>query len=79
MVSRYVSRFEKLGAPRWVRGFGAVMLALILAGNLALITVSWAPRGGARAYAGLGTLWILALIALRFLLRLCRAMVSSQR
>lgn len=79
MATRYVSRLEKLGALPWVRSLGVVVLALILVGNLALITVSWAPHGGARVYAMLATLWILALIALRFLLRLWRATVSSQR
>ena len=79
MATRYVSRLEQLGAPPWVRGLGVVVLALILVGNLALITVSWAPRGSGRVYAVLATLWILALIALRLLLRLWRATVSPKR
>ncbi len=79
MATRYVSRIEKLGALPWVRGLGVVVLALILVGNLALITVSWVPHGGSQVYAILATLWMLALIALRFLLRLWRATVSPDR
>jgi hypothetical protein len=79
MVTRNVSRLEKLGAAPWVRGLGVATLALILVGNLALITLSWAPRGGARVDAMLVFLWILALIALLFLLRLWRAIVSPRR
>jgi predicted membrane channel-forming protein YqfA (hemolysin III family) len=79
VVTRNVSRLEKLGAPPWVRGLGVVLLALILVGNLAFITFSWVPRGGARVYAILVFLWILALVALLFLLRLWRATVSPER
>jgi predicted membrane channel-forming protein YqfA (hemolysin III family) len=79
MVTRYVSRLEKLGVPPWVRGIGVVVLVLILVGNLALITFSLAPRGDARVYAILVFLWILALVALLFLLRLWRATVSPRR
>jgi hypothetical protein len=79
MVTRNVSRLEKLGAPPWMRGLGISTLALILVGNLALITFSWAPQGGTRVYAILVFLWILALIALLFLLRLWRAIVSPRR
>jgi hypothetical protein len=78
MVTRYVSRFEKLRWPRWARGLGIVALALILVGNLALITLSSVPGSGARVYAMLAILWILALIALGFLMRLWRATVSSR-
>ncbi len=60
-----------------MRGLGVVVLALILVGSLALITVIWAPRGGGRVYATLATLWILALIALRSLFRLWRAILES--
>jgi hypothetical protein len=73
MDTRYLSRLEKLGAPRWMRGLGVVTLALLLIGNLAFITLGWAPRGGARIYATLAFLWILGLVALVFLLRLWRA------
>jgi hypothetical protein len=79
MATRYVSLLEKTGAPLWVRSVCIVALALILLGNLALITVIWAPRGGARVYASLLILWTLALVALGFLLRLWRAMVSPPR
>jgi membrane protein YdbS with pleckstrin-like domain len=76
MATRYVSRLEKLGAPRWMRGLCVVVLALILVGNLAFITLSWAPHGGTQIVAVLACLWILALVALVFLLRLWRATVS---
>jgi len=55
------------------------VLALILAGNLALITFSLAPQGGTRIYAMLAFLWILALVALLFLLRHWRTTVSPRR
>jgi uncharacterized membrane protein len=70
MNSRIVSRLDKWGAPPWVRRLCVVVLALILVGNLALITVTWAPLGGARIGAILALLWILALVALVFLMRL---------
>lgn len=76
MVTRYVSRFEKMGAPLWALRLGVAVLTLLLAGNLALITLNWAPHGGARAYAILAFIWILALGALAFLVRLWRAAVS---
>jgi hypothetical protein len=78
MVTRYVSRLEKMGAPPWVRGLGVAVLAVGLVGNLALITFSWAPHGGARVYAIVALLWILALGALVLLVRLWRATVSRK-
>jgi hypothetical protein len=79
MVTRYVSRFEKIGAPPWVRGLAVAVLALIVVGSLALITFSWAPHGDGRAHSILVFLWVLALVALLFLLRLWRAIVSPRR
>jgi hypothetical protein len=79
MATRYVSRLEKRGAAPWVRGLGIVVLALIVVGNLVLITFSWSPRGGVRVYGALAFLWVIALVALLFLVRLWRATVSSQR
>ena len=80
MATQNVSRLEKLRTPPpWVRGLYVVVLALILVGNLALITFSWAPQGGTRIYLKLGFLWILALIALLFLLRLWRTTVWPRR
>jgi membrane protein YdbS with pleckstrin-like domain len=79
MVTRYTSRLENLGAPLWVRGLGVVVLALILLVNLGFVTISWAPHGGARIYAMLALLWVLALVALLFLRRLWRTTVSPRR
>jgi hypothetical protein len=78
MVIRNVSRLEKLGAPSWLRGLGVVVLVLILLGTLTLITFSWVPHS-VRVYATLAFLWILALIALLFLVRRWRATVSSRQ
>ncbi len=74
-----VVRPKKWVAPVWVRGLCLVMLALILLGNLAVITFSVAHQGGAPVHAILALLWILALVALFFLLRLWRAMISPKR
>jgi hypothetical protein len=79
MVTRYLSRLEKLGTPPWVRGICVVALGFILLDNLALITFIGAPGGIVHRYAILVFLGILALVALLFLLRLWRAMVSPQR
>jgi hypothetical protein len=80
MVTGNVSRLERLRAPPpWVRGLYVVVLALGVVGNFALITFSWAPHGGARIYALLAFLWILALVALLLLLRLWRATVWPRR
>ena len=80
MTAKNVSRLEKLRTPpSWVRGLYVAVLALILVGNLALITISLAPQGGTRIYAMLAFLWILALVALLFLLRLWRTTVSPRR
>jgi hypothetical protein len=80
MVSRNVSRLERLRTPPpWVRGFYVVVLALGVIGNFALITFSWASHGGARNYALLAFLGILAIVALLFLLRLWRATVRPRR
>jgi hypothetical protein len=79
MATQNSSRLEKLRTPPpWVRGLYVAVLALILIGNLALITFSWAPQGGTRIYAMLAFLWILALVALLFLLRLWRTTVSPR-
>jgi hypothetical protein len=64
MVTRYVSRLEKIGAPPWTVCLGVAVLALILAGNLPLITFRWAPHGAGLVYAVLALLRILALGAL---------------
>jgi hypothetical protein len=80
MATQNVSRLERLRTPPpWVRGLYIAALALILVGNLALITFSWAPQGGTRIYAKLAFLWTLALVALLFLLRLWRTTVSPRR
>ena len=80
MATQNASWLEKLRTPpTWVRGLYVVVLALILVGNLALITFSWAPQGGPRIYALLAFLWILALVALLFLLRIWRVTVSRRR
>jgi hypothetical protein len=72
MASQNVLRLEKLRTPPpWVRG--------LYIAALALITFSWAPQGGTRIYARLAFLWILALVALLFLVRLWRTTVSPRR
>jgi hypothetical protein len=80
LVTKDVSRLEKLRTPpTWVRGLYVAVLSLAVVGNLAVITLSWAPQGGPRIYAALVFLWILALVALLFLLRLWRATVWPRR
>ena len=81
MVTQNVSRLEKLRTPpRWVRGLYVAVLALILVGNLALITLgAGLLRRLPRIYALLAFLWILALVALLFLLRIWRVTVSRRR
>jgi len=77
MATQNASWIEKLRAPpRWVRGLYVAALALILLGNLALITFNW---GGTRIYVTLSFLWFLALVALLFLLRIWRATFSPRR
>jgi uncharacterized membrane protein len=70
--SRYVSRFEKLGVPRWVRGLAVAALAIIIVSALALISITWASRGGVSSDVILGILWIIGLVGLGFLVRLWR-------
>jgi len=80
MATQNASWIEKLRAPpRWVRGLYVAALALILLGNLALITFNWAPQGGTRIYVTLSFLWFLALVALLLLLRIWRATFSPRR
>lgn len=77
MTTQNVSWIEKLRAPpSWLRGLYVAVLALILLSDLALITFSWAPQRGARIYSLLALLWILASVALIFLLRLWRTTIS---
>jgi hypothetical protein len=54
-----------------------MMLALILLGNLAIITLKAAHRGA--AYAIVALLWILSLVALFLLRRLWLATISARR
>ena len=80
MATQNVTRLEKLRTPpTWVRGVYVALLALAVVGNLALITLSWAPQGGTRIYAVLVFLWILAVGALFFLFRIWRATVWPGR
>jgi membrane protein YdbS with pleckstrin-like domain len=75
---RVTTQGSQLGVPAWVRRVGVAVLALFIVSNLALITFSWAHRGGARTYMALAILWVLATIALMFLSPLWRATVSGR-
>jgi hypothetical protein len=79
MGTQKLYRRGLLRAPPWVRGVAVSVLALILVGNLVLITFSWAHQGGTRIYALLAILWILALVGILFLLRLWRAIVLPRQ
>lgn len=79
MVTRNVSRLEKLGAPPWVRGLVIVVLALMPLGSLVFVTFTRAPQGGTYVYLKLMILWIVALIALALLRRLWGTTVSPRR
>jgi len=79
MRTRNVSRLEKHGAPSWVRGLGVAALAFFLIGNLILISLYWASRGGVRSYATLAFLGVLALVALVILARAWKSLVSPPR
>ncbi len=72
MVTRNISRLEKLGLPLWVRGLSVAMLMLIVLGTLTVNSLRSLPHGG-RVYGTLAFLWMLAIVALLFLLRRRRA------
>jgi len=72
MVSRNGSRLESIGVPLWVRGVCVAVLMLIVFGTLTFNTLRWVPRGP-RVYATLTFLWMLACVALVFLLRRWRS------
>lgn len=72
-----VGRPERWVPPVWVRSACVMMLALILLGNLAIITFTAAHRDAAFAIVAL--LWILSLVALFLLRRLWLATISARR
>jgi hypothetical protein len=76
LATQNLPRLAKLrtAQPR-VRGLYVAVLALILVGNLARITFSWAPQSGTRIYVVLAFLWILALVALLLTFRIWKATV----
>lgn len=79
MATENVSRMTKYGAPSWLRGVCVAALAFFLIGNLILISFAWVHRDGAKSYAKLAFLGILALIALVILARGWRSAVAPWR
>ncbi len=74
----YVSHLHRLGAPAWLRGVAVLGLALILVGNLILVSMGLVGDSSPRRYVILCFVWVIAIVGITLLARLWRAMVPRR-
>jgi hypothetical protein len=73
MSLNHLSRLERFGAGLWFRRVAVLVLAAIVAANLAVVTFAWSQHPEAGGGGILAVIWVLSAGAGYILLRLWRA------